>query len=98
MQVASHLILRDEPISRGGGSKPHRCEFCYRTAGELVYVCPKWPDGVTPEVYRRILDSEYADAKSWGWRAMRRNAIVYVRGRIRHADHKTINLNVWHRV
>jgi hypothetical protein len=29
---------------------------------------------------------------------MRRNAIVYVRGRVRHADHKTINLLCWHRV
>jgi hypothetical protein len=29
---------------------------------------------------------------------MRRNAAVYVRGRVWHADHKTVVLNVWHRV
>jgi hypothetical protein len=29
---------------------------------------------------------------------MRRNASVYVRGHIRHADHKTIILHGWHRV
>jgi hypothetical protein len=98
LKVHENLVLRDEPISRGRGSKPHRCEFCYRIGGELVYVCPQFPNGVTAEVYRRILDSVNADAMSLGWRAMRRNAIVYVRGRIRHSDHKTIKLLVWHRV
>ena len=29
---------------------------------------------------------------------MRRNPLVYVRGRVRHADHKTIMLHGWHRV
>ena len=29
---------------------------------------------------------------------MTRNAEVYVRGRIRHADHRTITLHGWHRV
>ena len=29
---------------------------------------------------------------------MRRNPGVYVRGKVRHADHKTIALHGWHRV
>jgi hypothetical protein len=29
---------------------------------------------------------------------MRRNAGVYVRGHVRHADHATIELHGWHRV
>ena len=29
---------------------------------------------------------------------MRRNPGVYVRGRVRHADHATITLHGWHRV
>ena len=29
---------------------------------------------------------------------MRRNMGVYVRGRVRHADHRTIVLNDWHSV
>jgi hypothetical protein len=29
---------------------------------------------------------------------MRRNAGVYVKGRIRHADHATITLHGWHQV
>ncbi|MGO9470247.1 MAG: hypothetical protein ACLQIB_51535 [Isosphaeraceae bacterium] len=97
LKVDEKLVLRDEPISRGQGSKPHRCEFCYRTGGELVYVSRWHADGVTADEHRRILDSD-PGAKGWGWRAMRRNASVYVRGRVRHADHKTINLLGWHRV
>ncbi|MDB5350119.1 MAG: hypothetical protein JWN86_1366 [Planctomycetota bacterium] len=48
------------------------------------------------EVIRRP-DAE-AEAKNWGWRVMQRNAEVYVRGRVRHADHRTITLHGWHRV
>ena len=29
---------------------------------------------------------------------MQRNPLVYVRGRVRHPDHATINLRGWHRV
>jgi hypothetical protein len=29
---------------------------------------------------------------------MRRDAFVYVRGRIRHPDHRTVVLHGWHRV
>jgi len=97
LKIDEKLVLRDEPISRGRGSKPHRCEFCYRTGGELVYVSRWHPDGVSADEHRRILDAD-PNAKAWGWRAMRRNARVYVRGRVRHADHKTINLLVWHLV
>jgi hypothetical protein len=32
------------------------------------------------------------------WRVMRRDAGVYVCGKIRHPDHKTVKLNGWHRV
>ena len=91
------LVLRDEPLSRGNGGKPHWAEFCYRTGGETVYVCSHHPNGVTEEQYKSILAGN-PKAKRWGWRAMRRNPGVYVRGRVRHADHATITLHVWHRV
>ncbi len=97
LKIDEKLVLRDEPISRGRGSKPHRCEFCYRSGGELVYVSRWHPDGVSPDEHRKILDAD-PRAAAWGWRAMRRNARVYVRGRVRHSDHKTINLLVWHLV
>ncbi len=50
-----------------------------------------------PYLYRRILRQDPA-AKNWGWQMMLRNPEVYVRGRIRHPDHKTIELHGWHRV
>ena len=34
----------------------------------------------------------------WNWRYMVRNPEAYVKGAIRHPDHKTIVLHVWHRV
>ncbi len=95
-QVNESLVLRDEPLRRGNG-KPHWVEFCYRTGGETVYVCPRHPNGVSASVYQRILTAN-PRAKSWGWQSMLRNAGVYVRGRVRHADHKTIALHGWHRV
>ena len=97
LRVDERLVLRDEPICRGNGGKPHRCESCYRTGGETVYVCRRHPNGVDPATYRRLLEREDG-AKNWGWRAMSRNAEVYVRGRVRHADHRTITLHGWHRV
>jgi hypothetical protein len=95
--VDEKLLLRDEPLSRGNGGKPHWAEFCYRTGGETVYVCSHRPNGVTESKYRVIVSGQ-PKAKRWGWRAMRRNPGVYVKGRIRHPDHATITLHGWDRV
>jgi hypothetical protein len=95
--VDQKLVLRNEPLRRGNGGKPHCAEFCYRTGGETVYVCSRHPNGVTEAQYRSIL-ADTPKAKGWGWRVMRRNPGVYVRGRVRHADHATITLHGWHRV
>ena len=95
--VNPNLIFRNEPISRGRGSKPHMCQYLYRTGGEIVMVCRRYPSGVTSEQYKHILRSN-PKAKGWDWRSMRRNAGVYVRGRIWHSDHQTIVLTDWHRV
>lgn len=91
------LVLKNEPLRRGNGGKPHWAEFCYRTGGELVYVCFMYPEGVTEGQYKRIL-ADSSKARGWPWQTMRRNPGVYVRGRIRHADHKTVVLHGWHRV
>jgi hypothetical protein len=97
MAVDEKLVLRDEPLTRGNGGKPHWAEFCYRTGGETVYVSTRYPNGVTEAQYKSFL-ARNLKAKGWGWRIMRRNPGVYVRGRIRHADHATITLHGWHRV
>ena len=84
-------IHRNEPISRGRG-KSHWCEELIRHGG------------VTVRLYqgREIDDAEFADliAKNprLPYRTMTRDAVVYVRGRIRHDDHATIRLHTWHRV
>jgi hypothetical protein len=97
MFIDEKLILRDEPLTRGNGGKPHWTDFCYRTGGETVYVCSRYSNGVTEAQYKQILAGN-SKAKGWGWRTMRRNPGVYVRGRVRHADHATITLHGWHRV
>jgi hypothetical protein len=91
------LVLRNEPLRRGNGGKPHWVEFCYRTGGETVYVCSRHPNGVSAERFQRIL-ARTPGAKGWGWLTMQRNPGVYVRGRVCHADHATITLPGWHRV
>ena len=91
------LILRNEPISRGRGSKPHTCEELFRSGGETVYVCSRFPTGVSGERYRELLEDD-PRARHWGWRVMRRDAEVYARGRVSHKDHKTVVLAGWHRV
>lgn len=95
--VDEALVLRNEPLTRGNGSKPHRLERCYRTGGEAVRVCARHPNGVRPAVYDRIVAQNPA-AAHWNWRWMQRNPEVYARGDVRHADHATITLHGWHRV
>jgi hypothetical protein len=95
--VDEKLVLRDEPLRRGNGGKPHWAELCYRTGGETVYVCSRYPNGVTEAWYKGILAGS-PKANGWGWRTMRRNPGVYVKGRIRHPDHAVITLHGWHRV
>ncbi len=97
LRVPEWLVLRNEPLSRGAGSKPHTCQFAYRFGGELVWVCTRHRLGVSPSHYERIVKANPKAAR-WDWRQVRRNAAVYVRGRVWHRDHKTVVLDGWHRV
>jgi len=97
LTVNQKFVLKNEPISRGNGGKAHMCQYAYRSGGEVVYVGIKYPMGLTKDAYSRLVKQNPA-ARSWAWRIMRRNAAVYVRGRVWHPDHKTIVLNDWHRV
>ena len=96
VRINEKLILTNEPIQRGRG-KPHMCDELYRRGGTTVYVCGNYPNGLSTEDYQRLLKAN-PDAAKWYWRQMRRNPVVYVRGKIRHPDHATIRLDVWHRV
>jgi hypothetical protein len=94
--INEKFVLYNEPLRRGAG-KPHIVEQLFRVAGELVYTCPKHPNGVSESWYRQLLQSR-PGAAQWGWQAQRRNPRVYAKGRIRHSDHATITLPDWHRV
>lgn len=97
LKVSGFVIQHNEPLSRGTGSKPHMCQELHRTGGETVMVCNRYPSGISPDELWRMVD-ENPNVRGWGWRRMTRNAIVYVRGRVWHKDHKTVVLDGWHRV
>jgi len=87
-------LVRNEPLSRGNGGKPHWAEECYRAGGETAYVSAKYPTGLTMAEYNLLPEKE----RKLGFRQMKRDATVYVRGEITHPDHKTVYLKDWHRV
>jgi hypothetical protein len=91
------VVLRNEPLSRGGGSKPHVCAQMMRKGGEAVMVCSRYPTGIDIGEYQK-LTSRSPNALQFGWRRMVRDPELYARGDIRHRDHKTIDLRCWHRV
>ena len=85
------LILKNEPM-RGGGHHFHYAQFLYRVGGRRV-----WVDRgkvLTDEQYRQLTppNRKYLIARV-------ADANVYVKGRITHEEHATVNLgDVWHRV
>ncbi len=96
IKADENLILKNEPITRGNGGKPHMAQYCYRSGGTTVYVNRAYPNGVDEKTYKKLIADKKESAI--GWRVMKRDASVYVKGTIRHADHATITLNGWHRV
>lgn len=95
--VDPKVVLKNEPLSRGGGSKSHMCEYLFRMGGEMVWVSPRHPQGISEASYRKLLPA-LSRRESWGFKQMMREPRVYVRGRVCHPDHKTIVLDDWHRV
>lgn len=98
LDVDPRYILHKERLSRGRGSKPHVVDELFRTGGTTVYVSSNWQGGVDYAEYARLRQQERDRGIRRNWWVQRRDAEVYVRGRVRHPDHHTIRLNVWHRV
>ncbi len=96
MVVDPALIIRNEPVRRGRGSA-HMVEELYRRGGSTVFVCRKYPAGITEHRYNNILVKN-PDARFWDWRTMRRDMDVFGRGKVTHRDHRTITLSGWHRI
>ena len=91
------VVLKNEPLTRGAGSKPHIAQFAYRIGGEAVKVCRQYPNGISFGEYKELIEKN-PHARHFNWRDMRRNMSVYVKGRISHPDHATVVLDDWHQV
>lgn len=91
------VIHRHEPLSRGGGSKPHICEELMRRFGVTVMVSSGYPAALSLTQYEKLMATDPA-ARRMFWQRMTRDAQVFARGTVRHPDHKTIRLDGWHRV
>lgn len=91
------IITRNEPLSRGTGSKPHVAQFACRYGGEVVHVSKRYPRGLTGSEYEKLIRHN-PHLKRERWWTARRNPNVFVRGTIRHSDHATIALDDWHQV
>jgi hypothetical protein len=87
-------VLYNEALRRGNG-KPHSAEFLARTGGEVVYTNRRG-EAMTPIQFQRFAAGHPKRAMTWT--PQRRNMQVLVKGRISHADHKTIVLPFWHSV
>lgn len=94
LEVDEKFVLGNEPLRRGR-NKPHIAEFLYRTGGTTVYVNHAYPNGLTAAAYAKL----GPDQRRRGmFEPMTRDPLVFVKGRIRHSDHRTITLPCWHQV
>jgi hypothetical protein len=95
LRVPDAFALRDEPLMRGRGSKPHMMELAYRRGGRIVYVDRLHPDGISETAFARLPERE---RRRGTWQRMVAEPEVYAKGAIRHPDHATLLLPDWHRV
>ncbi len=95
--VPPERVRRSEPLTRGPGSKPHVCEQAARLGGEVVWLCRRHPRPLLARQLEVFLRGR-PEARSWAWEQRVRNPELFVRGAVRHPDHATLHLPVWHRV
>jgi hypothetical protein len=95
-----NMIKKNEPISRGRGSKPHMCEEVYNTGGQEVYFHEKYaPNGIRKVALDKLMDKLRADGiRNVNFTTRSAGGVTYARGYVRHPDHSTIYLPGWHRV
>lgn len=93
-------IHKNTPLRRGG-LHIHTAEFEYHTGGTTVWVSDQYPEslavGFTDS--QRKAAMKKASAKRAFWTQQVREPTTYVKGKITHPEHATLNLgNVWHKV
>ena len=94
--VRAEFVLKNEPMRKTPRNKPHWVQELYRDGGETVYVSRN--KVLTQTEYKTAMETNPERMRKQSWRVMVRNANVYARGAVRHADHSTIWLEGWHRV
>jgi len=96
------IILPNEQLSRGAGSKPHIVDQVYRHGGTVVFVHYRHaPAGVSRKEMNKIIRNQVIDGDrngGHGWQERRRDATAYAKGRVRHSDHATLVLDCWHEI
>jgi hypothetical protein len=96
LQVDLNRVIRNEMLVRTGGGKPHIAEFCVRRGGDVVYRHRFNGKVIGGDEFGLLRRSNPREAQLYT--SQRRDMRVYVRGRVRHEDHKTILLDGWHEV
>lgn len=89
----ANLVHRNDPISRGRGSKPHIVEFLYRLPGRTVYMAGS--RAISAEEFNAI---PAVERRRNAWVARTEVTAVWAKGRVSHPDHATITLDGWHRI
>jgi hypothetical protein len=93
------IIHRHEPMSRGDrrtGGNPHTAEYLYREGGTQVYVSRVAPNGLTVKEHTDWVKNN-PDRKEIRWDYRVRDPQVWVKGKITHREHKTLDLGeMWH--
>lgn len=95
------------------GGKPHIAQYAYRFGGTVVYVPNDRWGKVMDSIPRNAMDKantgltekerikfykDYPKSKELNWTPRVKDMTLYVKGTIRHPDHKTIKLRGWHKV
>ena len=96
------VIHEHEPMRRGGVGNSHFAQYLYRSGGVSVRVSnynqKSRTMGLTEKEYNEALKKDPA-AKMARWESRVRDPQVYVKGKITHKEHRTLDLgNIWHRV
>jgi len=89
------LVRRREPLRRTFSNKPHWVDELYREPGRTVMISR---DGNQVVEVSDLSPSQIVSAKARGFREQQLVTVAYVRGAVRHPDHKTIHLKFWHQV
>lgn len=89
------VILKNEAIRRERLSKPHTLEFCIRDGTTVTYFHPDYPNGITEKEYNVLSNNIKSSRK---WKAEFMTSTLLAKGKVSHADHKTLKLLNWHKV